>query len=651
MIYVCFDTETHLIRRGMTFPRMVCASFAHRSGSGIGIQSDLVLRDEGLERLRLLVRDPNCMIIAHNAAYDMGILAAEAPDLIPEIFAAYDAGRVRCTVIRQQLLDIATGVFKSAIDENGKKLKYLYNLQALASRLLGKYIPKADTWRLHYAYLDGVPVEEWPLEARTYALEDAITGLEIFEAQEIAALEEGSPDGTIPDELRQARNDFAFRLEAGWGLRTDREPVENMKAALEAEWVAAEKILREEGVLGEIDKKTGKPRKNMKLIASLVEADYASRGEPIPRTKTGRVSTGKEVLQETSHRALLTLADISGDLKLLSTYVPILHKGLEVPCTSSPRVLVDSGRSSWSDPNWQNPPRKGGVRECVIPRPGNVFCFVDFDTIELRGLAQTCLELFGYSEMAECLRRGEDLHVALAADMLSIGYQEAIQRYDEGDPVLDVMRQSAKSANFGFPGGMGVAKFVWAQRELVKKLMKKDPHFEPMRWGAKLRDAWLTKFHEMRAYFAQASRETQHGAPCQMIHPWSGRVRGGLDYCSYANSWFQGRVADGAKYANYNVVRASHVEEGPIRHLRSVLFLHDEIGSEIWEPVAHEAAHAKTKIMIESMTEVIPDIPITAKPVLCRKWYKGAKPVKIDGRLVPSKPVTENGKLIWVADL
>lgn len=137
-----------------------------------------------------------------------------------------------------------------------------------------------------------------------------------------------------------------------------------------------------------------------------------------------------------------------------------------------------------------------------------------------------------------------------------------------------------------------------------------------------------------------------------MIHPWSGRVRGGLDYCSAANSYFQGRTADGAKMANYNFSRDCYIAtSGALRGVRPVLFLHDEIMSEMPEEQSHEAAMAKTDIMIRAMREVIPDVPITAKPVLMRRWYKGAKACFLDGLLVPSKPeVNEKGKTIWVPD-
>lgn len=659
----------------MLFPRLVCVTTATFAGSPTLVET-LELRADGLARMAAYIRDPDVTIIGHNVAYDLGILAAEDPSLIPFIFAAYDAGRIRDTMIRQQLLDIAAGVFKYSIDDTGKASKLKYDLASLVLRRCGRYLPKdsdkhagpnaalanaisppgfaggtcsCTTWRLHYAYLDGTPPAQWPPEARDYAIRDATEALALFESQEAEVILEGAADGWIPDERRQTRNAWAFHLQAGWGVRTDPVMVAALKETLEAEWTAAQGILREHGIL----RPDG--TKDNKLIQSLVEADYKSRGELPPTTKkTGAIQIGAEVLRQTSHPALLTLSEIAGDLKLLSTYVPILERGVSFPCTSRPNVLVDSGRSSWSDPNWQNPPQKGGVRECVTPRPGMVFCFVDFDTAELRGLAQTCLELFGYSEMAECLKRGEDLHLALGAELIGTTYADILARYQSGDPEAADARQAAKAANFGFPGGMGVLKFLWAQRSFVKKLQAKDVTFDPLDWGKRLRDAWIEKFYEMKEYFQLASRATDSvTGECKMQHPWSLRIRGGLDYCSYANSWFQGRVADGAKLSNYRWSRECYTStQREILGCRPVLFLHDEIGTEMPEAYAHEAALKKTEIMIRAMSEVIDRVPITAKPVLVRRWFKGANPVLLDGRLVPSKPVKdEKGKTTWVADL
>lgn len=86
---------------------------------------------------------------------------------------------------------------------------------------------------------------------------------------------------------------------------------------------------------------------------------------------------------------------------------------------------------------------------------------------------------------------------------------------------------------------------------------------------------------------------------------------------------------------------------------RPVLFLHDEIGIEVSlaDPTAaSRAADRLSRVMIESMERWIPDVPISCKPIMVRRWYKGAEPVRVGGMLVPSRPQKDGKKTVWVAD-
>jgi hypothetical protein len=92
-----------------------------------------------------------------------------------------------------------------------------------------------------------------------------------------------------------------------------------------------------------------------------------------------------------------------------------------------------------------------------------VFVSVDYDFLELRTLAQACLDLVGGSELAKAIRAGEDPHLSMAAEILGIPYSEALAR--KKDPAIKDARQLAKAANFGLPGGMGpdnFRAFAWA---------------------------------------------------------------------------------------------------------------------------------------------------------------------------------------------
>jgi len=323
-----------------------------------------------------------------------------------------------------------------------------------------------------------------------------------------------------------------------------------------------------------------------------------------------------------------------------------------------------------------NPPRAGGVRECFIARPGWVFGFADYSGLELCTLAQVCLDVLGRSDMAEALRRGEDLHLALGADMLGISYEEAKKRRKAGDQEIEHYRQQAKPANFGFPGGMGPEAF--REYSEVYRITLTSSQAQA------LKDAWFRKWTEMRAYFQWITWLTEQvdpstGKPKPIAQIRSGRLRGGATYCATANGEFQGLASDGAKEATWLVSREcylerpwekvpdpvsgkTHAERTPLFGCRPSLFIHDEIGMEIPYPVGGEVAASKaverlSAVMVAAMKHWVPDVPIEAEPVLMRRWYKGAKVVRReDGVILPSKPLIEIGadgkkKTKWIADL
>jgi DNA polymerase-1 len=297
-------------------------------------------------------------------------------------------------------------------------------------------------------------------------------------------------------------------------------------------------------------------------------------------------------------------------------------------------VLMETGRTSCSSPNMQNPPRAGGVRAAFQPRDGYVFVFCDYDTLELRALSQCCLDFLGQSEMAKALRAGHDLHLLLAAEMLKVHPDQAQARRTAGDPVIKEYRQQAKPANFGFPGGMSsdsFQEFAETQKVMLTKAQCRA-----------IRDAWFRKWPEMRFYFNHVN-----SLPEQIRQLRSGRVRGGATYTAKCNGFFQGLAADGAKEALWRVACECYLPGTPLYGCKPVLFLHDEIGIEAPEGQVTQAGDRLATVMREAMQKWIPDVPITCGPVAMRRWYKGAEAVRIDGQLVPCKP---EGKK-WIADI
>lgn len=681
MRFISFDFETHLIAPGQLCPRLVCMSYVERDGSPAGtcdvytaadceetggndLERGLCLRERALQLLNLWLQNDDICLVGHNCWFDFGVLVAEEPRLLSSIFAKLDKGLIRDTQLRQQLIDVATGEMKFHEDDDGEEmLKTKYDLASTAYRVLKKWLKKKDTWRLRYALLDGVPLDEWPEEAKRYAIDDSVTALEIYEEQDrIAGV--GDTCTEIPNSLPQHQAAWALHLMSCWGVRTDGAAVAKLKAELERDYSAAMEALRPSGLLrftparhyksgprkGQV--KEAEVSKIMKVIKARVEACYAQQGKQAPLSDSGQnTSTSKKTLTESGDPQLKQLAEAGGIGKLLNTYVPVLESGTRYPICARYNPLVETGRTSCSSPNMQNPPRGSGVRACFVPRPGWVFASADYDTLELRALAQVCLDVLGKSKMAEALRRGEDLHLSLAAEMLGISVDEAKRRKDAGDAEIAEYRQQAKPANFGFPGAMAAESFREYAEGYGIKLSSEQ--------AKELHDTWFRKWPEMHAYFAWVSTLNESGEPVTQIR--SGRVRGGAGYCAIANGFFQGLSSDGAKEALWRVARECYVDtSSPLFGCRPVIYLHDEIIAEVPEAYigrerAAAAAARLSTVMVEAMTKFIPDVPVSCKPVMMRRWFKGVEPVMVDGLLVPAKPVVKevNGKkkVSWAHDL
>jgi DNA polymerase-1 len=513
----------------------------------------------------------------------------------------------------------------------------------------------ADIWRLRYNELDGVPLSQWPEEAVDYAMNDAGFTWEVYEDQE----REVAPEG-IPGEAGQTQAAWAFHLMSCWGVRTEPAAVERFETQVLRDYAEQERICMEAGFV----RKDGS--KNMAVIKDAIVDWCNENGAKVPMTPKGNVKTDRDTLSMVAQGSeeneggseLVAVAELGRIGKLKNTYLPILKKGTEVPINAGYNPIIETFRSSCREPNMQNPPRKGNFRGCFVPRAGWVYVFCDYSTLEMRTLAQVCLDLFGYSALSDALHAGKDPHLMVGADMLGISYDEALRRYSEDDDEVEANRQAAKPANFGFPGGMGAKAFVefaWKSYG-VRVTYAKAKH---------LHKTFRRMWPEMKEYFAYCSglidRNRSRATFVEFIR--SGLVRGQVKYTAVCNGFFQHLAAMGAKEALYEVTRECYLGEtrdgapSPLAGCRPVFFLHDEIGMEVpytddWQRLglASLAAERLSQVMIKVMEKWVPDLPILADAVMMRRWYKGAKPVREGGMLVPSKPIKKDGKTHWVKD-
>ena len=351
---------------------------------------------------------------------------------------------------------------------------------------------------------------------------------------------------------------------------------------------------------------------------------------------------------------MLAISELVKIGKQISTYIPTIEAGTRVPISPRYNCILETYRTSCSKPNCQNIPRKGGIRECWYARPGYVYGFCDYDTLEMRTLAQVCIWLFGYSRIAEAIKEGKDLHTAFAANMLMMDYEEAMRLVEEEDPFLLSARQGNKISNYGMAGGMGPDAFISYARGFGIEISIED--------AEKLHRGFREMWPEMNQYFAHCSQLVDQIDPDLGVNLieflGSGLVRGNVKYTAVCNSYFQHLAAMGAKQACYAVSRECYVNpQSPLYGCRPWLFAHDEIGLEVpfdgtnaGRVRASRAMAELERIMVDSMKFYCPDVDIGATGALCFQWLKGAKPVyrEIEGEkvLVPGC----KGEKGWVED-
>ena len=644
MRLVAFDCETYLANEGHEAPKLVCASFANSEYCDVATASASIIK------LRKLLEDKDVILCGANIAFDFFACIARNPELLPLVFAAYDAGRVLDVLIGVNLHLIAVGCmrddglydprtnakFKKA---DGSKVSRM-SLEVATAFLTGRIdAKKHDYWRKRYAILERIPFEQWPDEAIKYCQDDAKNTLDCARA-----LTSGQYLNQH-NQSAQAKAAWSMYLASQWGLRTDRAKLEEIH---QSESLKLTQALVPFEKLGWVSK-TGKT--HTKTIQQAVSVAYDFKP---PTTEKGTIATDRDTLEESGDERLESFSELSVYKKTLGTYIGALKAGCDKPLVFRENVLLASGRASYSGVI-QLLPRSGELRECFVSRLGTVFCSVDYSALELATLAQCMFWLVGSNKMEQAINAGRDLHSVFASSMLGVSYEEFSALLASKDKRAVAYRQAAKPCNFGFPGGMGVDTFVLSQRKVGIRFCE-VLHGETcgvvkvLKWGKRaikptckrcleiaqgLREDWFKAWPEITEYFAFVKNRLEiKGGLEQFV---SKRYRGSLRFNSACNTLFQGLAADGAKHALYNLSKTCYLNQAsPLYNSRPVIFVHDEIITELLEDKAHDAAFEQARIMIDSMREFVPDVAIKAKPALMRRWYKKAEDVyNAQGRLIP----------------
>jgi DNA polymerase-1 len=513
------DFESFLLGPGRMAPKAVCLTFKSEGDQ----KPYIVHAKEALPYLESMLLDETSLFTGVNLAYDMALACANYPTLLPPIFRAYDNNRCTDIKIRQQLIDIAAGRFKGALVD-GVWHKRDFSLAGMSRRLLGK-MAKKEGFRLFYQFFYDYPLEQWvdrakelqtllqdptspeylslvdiqlnelpgllaahPTEVISYALEDADLGLQMHLGQD-------RHSHFLMDQYRQSRYAFWQHLMSAHGIHTDPAAVLTLKADTEARLAAVQDLLVTEGLVrkdGSRDTKKAAKRMVQVCLENGVTLKRTKSYDPKKHGPDECVCLDKDACKESEDDILVAYSDYTVYGAVLNKDIPLLMSGARVPI--SPRYdLAETGRSTCSGPNLMNLRRLPGIREAFIPRKGKIFAQADFAQLELYAHGQVCIELFGFSKLADTLNAGRDPHAEVASNILGMPYEWVIANKKRED--VENARQTGKVANFGFPGGLGPKRLVYFAKKTYGVILTEDRAKE-------LKEIWQKTFPEMKLYMA-----------------------------------------------------------------------------------------------------------------------------------------------------
>jgi DNA polymerase-1 len=189
------------------------------------------------------------------------------------------------------------------------------------------------------------------------------------------------------------------------------------------------------------------------------------------KTKTGRISTSVDVLEELASKYELPrlIIEYRELAKLKSTYVDALPKLIDPGTgrvhTTLNQAVSATGRLSSTNPNLQNIPIRSEqgrrIRAAFVASPGFVLMSADYSQIELRLFAH----ITGDPAMTEAFKRGEDIHAKTAREVFG-----ARTKQEEAE-----VRRLAKIVNFAIPyviGPFGLAQRTGLARAEAKKVIE-----------------------------------------------------------------------------------------------------------------------------------------------------------------------------------
>ena len=202
MKLLAFDTETYLIGAREKAPKPVCCTWYDGQQAFITSPGDATTH--------ALLHGQDTIFCGVNLPYDLLVMMRWHPHLIPAIIKALDEGRIIDLGLRDGLIHLAT--------IGSPRYNPTISLAELAQKHLGLDLSANkegdDIWRLKFGTLDGVPFNQWPVDAINYALDDAKHSYNI-------CLQLGDPFKLYPTEEVQNQGAVSLAAIGVWGFKVN----------------------------------------------------------------------------------------------------------------------------------------------------------------------------------------------------------------------------------------------------------------------------------------------------------------------------------------------------------------------------------------------------------------------------------------------
>ena len=714
MQIVGFDTETFLISHTGEIPRLVCGTFALPETPCVDLfknrlvevtddlldQTLILDAKDTITKFKELLSRRDCVIAIHNAKFDLLVLLKQDFSLLVPIVKALKDGRILCTATAQAMMNASLpslhmrfGV--SLLDSmkpflSEEKYNHLKKLKDADKKERDKKDddnfslfddqPKKKGIRTSFGDLIDTPIDEWDELAVAYAKEDAIFARALLYTQwgkscKLASIRDMH---FLEDLPRQTYADFVLAYASVYtGIHLDRTMYLSADRELE---LKEQELIQKIMARGFMVKHKDGYKIPSQPIQDLFVKIYDTLKVPKKERKLapkGGISTDEEATEniifliegDDRFKDTLETLDLINSYrdahKQRETYLK--HFGKAFDCVDSRLRYrfngygAGTGRTSSSEPNLQNLPRSGSVRNVIRASKGHILGLCDYSNAEMRTLSQIHLDEGRDSILAKRYKDDPnfDPHLFVSAQFCGVTYEQAIEYYgDKKHPLykdLKEKRNLAKVLNFGLAGGLGVKSFI----SYAKGYGFKGANILKFHEVDKSIKAWKQVYSEMVDYFkVRAERAPKdeeiyrrnlawdEGAfKAVYQYPRSNRFRFCDGYTNGCNSPFQGMASDGAKNALILVFEECMFNKlSPLFGSRIVCFIHDEIIIEIpvsdidtehYTQQGKDAVDRLSALMKLGMEIMTPDIQAVCETTLSYRWDKEAhSPTKEDRQQV-----------------